>query len=159
MGQSERTVVELNGTPLNGSRVHLSNAPHDWTQEADLVWLPSGGPRSSLTVDKAELGIDGLDAERSRLEAEIAAAKARAVAARRRAAERDGEMRAALQAEIAASRAQLGFLEREHDATVARIREQARAEVERILTEARRQAACESEVTDAVEHPGSTDVA
>jgi hypothetical protein len=156
-GQSERTVVELNGTPLNGSRVHLSHAPVEWAQETSLVWLPTSGSWPSLAMDRAEPVADEFDAERSRLEAEIADAKARAVAARQRAAEREAQMRAALQAEIAASREQLSVLEREHDATVARIRAAAQAEVEQILAEARRQAGRDADTIDA--HPRSTDVA
>jgi len=105
---------------------------------------------------------DDFDAERSRLEAEIAAAKARAIAARERAAQREAELRAALQAELAASREQLAALEREHDATVAQVRDEASAEVERILSEASRQAAARaaaSDEIDAIEQPGSSDVA
>jgi len=159
MGQSEGTVVELNGTPLNGSRPHLSSATLDWTRETDLVWLPTTS-RPAVAVNTPVA--DDFDAERSRLEAEIAAAKARAIAARERAAQREAELRAALQAELAASREQLTALEREHDATVAQVRHEASAEVERILSEAPRQAAARaaaSDEIDAIDQPGSSDVA
>jgi len=157
MGQSEGTVVELNGTPHNGSRPHLSSAMLDWTRETDLVWLPNTS-RPAVAVNTPVA--DDFDAERSRLEAEIAAAKGRAIAARERAAQREAELRAALQAEIAASREELSALEREHDLTVARVRDEANAEVERILAEARRQAACEAAASsDPLANPGSNDVA
>ena len=158
MGQSEGTVVELNGTPHNGSRPHLSSAMLDWTRETDLVWLPTTATRPAVAVNAP--AADDFDAERSRLEAEIAAAKARAIAARERAAQREAELRAALQAEIAASREELSALEREHDLTVARVRDEANAEVERILAEARRQAAREATASsDPLANAGSNDVA
>jgi len=122
-------VVELNGTPLNGTRLHRSVSTLDWTRDADLIWLPA--------VDESRV-------ERDRLRAEIAAAKARADAARQRSAAREAELRAVLQAELAESRERLAALEREHDATVASIREEARAEVERILAQARDQVALRS---------------
>ena len=165
MGQSEGTVVELNGTSRNGSRLHRSMPVFDWTQEAQLLWLPAEGP-SRVAVDKSSAS--GADPERLRLEAEIAAAKARAVAAREHTARRDAEIREALQAELAASREQLTSMEREHDAIVARVREAARLEVDRILAEARRQAAARPATTDnseptepnnAAERTGSSDVA
>jgi len=128
----------------------------DWTQEAELLWLPAEGPRPPA-VDKpaaADIGV-----ERSRLEAEIAAVKARAVAARERAARRDTEMREALQAELAASRERLTSMERDHDAMVAEVRAAARREVERILSEGRRQAVSEPDASEAAERSGSSDVA
>ena len=152
----EGTVVELNGTPRNGSRLHRSMPVFDWRQEAELLWLPAEGPLPPA-VDKP--GAADTCVERSRLEAEIAAAKARSVAARERAARRDTEMREALQSELAASREQLTSMERDHDAMVEEVRAAARREVERILNEGRRQAAPEPDASDAAQRSGSSDVA
>jgi hypothetical protein len=83
---------------------------------------------------------DDLLQERHRLETEIAAAKARAAIARDRTANRDRDMRAALKIEVEESQARLAELERQHQVAVEMLREATQAEVERILSEARRHA-------------------
>ncbi|MCE9621101.1 MAG: hypothetical protein K8R99_02015 [Actinomycetia bacterium] len=74
------------------------------------------------------------------LEAEIAAAQARVATARQLATLRDADMRAALRAELDASRAALAAMELEYETTITSIREEARLEVDRILAEARSKA-------------------
>jgi L-rhamnose isomerase len=83
--------------------------------------------------------LDYVAAERARLEAEIAAAKARTAAAKERAASRELELRAALHTELVTSRESLAELERQHEVAIAMVRSAAKAEVERILADARRQ--------------------
>jgi hypothetical protein len=83
---------------------------------------------------------DELQQERERLEAEIAAAKARAAVARDRTANRDRDMRAALKIEVEASQARLAEMERQHQVAVEMLHDATQAEVQRILSEARRHA-------------------
>ena len=83
---------------------------------------------------------DELQQERQRLEAQIAAAKARAAAARDRTTHRDRDTRAALKIEVEASQARLAEMERQHQVAVEMLHDATRAEVERILSEARRHA-------------------
>ncbi len=82
--------------------------------------------------------MDEVEAERTRLERDLAAAHARSGAARERAAVREERTRASLHAELLAARERLADMEREHERAVARIRATAQAEVERILADARR---------------------
>ncbi len=77
------------------------------------------------------------EVERSRLEAEILVARTRTATARRRLFERDE----ALRAEVAASQQDLAEIEREHEAAVHALREDALSEVARIIAEARRSVA------------------
>lgn len=74
------------------------------------------------------------------LETEIAAAQARVAAARQLATLRDADMRAALRAELDASRLALAAMELEYETTITSVREDARVEVDRILAKARAQA-------------------
>jgi hypothetical protein len=75
------------------------------------------------------------------LESEIAAAQVRVAAARHLATLRDTEIRAALRAELDASRAALAAMELEYETLISGLREEARVEVDRILAEARVRAA------------------
>jgi hypothetical protein len=85
--------------------------------------------------------VNGFDAERQRLEAELATARARTAAARRQAEVHDAAARVALSAELAAARDQIAEIERIHQEAVSIVRESARSESERVLAEARRVAA------------------
>ena len=85
--------------------------------------------------------VDPLEEERARLETDIAVAKARLLAAKHAAAELDARTKQALRAELAASRDDLAELERRHTDAVRAVRQQASDEVERILADARGQAA------------------
>ena len=134
------TVSGLNGTPMNGaspncasmngSRWEHPSAGPPTDLEAEPVWSPTMGTWPGAEPDEFEV-------ERQRLEAEIAAAKARTAEARRRAADRDTELRA----ELIASQELVAEVERQHEMAVARVREAAQAEVKRVLTEARRRVA------------------
>ena len=108
----------MNGSPMNGSWVAPSPAP---SPAAD-PW-----PESPL---------DDFERQRPRLEGEIAAAKARTAAARQRTAAREAEVRAALRAELVASKESVAEIERECDIAIANVRKAAQIEVERILAEA-----------------------
>lgn len=96
---------------------------------------------------------DDLDQERSRLEAEIAAAKARTAAARHRIASNEAEIRTALRAEIAESQQRVVEMERQHGVALSMIRDSAKDEVARVLADARRQ------IADMQRHNPSTTVA
>jgi hypothetical protein len=85
--------------------------------------------------------VDPLEEERARLESDIAMAKARLFAAKHAAAQLDAETKQALRAELASSRDDLANLERQHADSVRAIRQQASDEVDRILADARREAA------------------
>lgn len=124
----------LNGTPINGSHSELSPGLYDRMHEG----MPASPAPAKVWPEAAR---DELDVERPRLEAEIAAAKARAAAARDRTVRRDLEMRNALRDELIASQESLAEIERQHEADVAKIREVARAEAQRILAEVRDQIA------------------
>ncbi len=80
---------------------------------------------------------DEFEVERSRLEAEISAVKSRAVAARSLAT----GVHATLHAEVIAAQDALADMERQHGTDIATIREAARVEVARILSEARQRVA------------------
>ena len=122
--------VPMNGVPINGSGQGAADAPRDGTPDSPVLAYRAVDPWP--TAER-----DDLDAERARLEAEIAAARARAAAARARAAARDAEVRAVLRGELMASKEALTDMERQHDVTVAMVREAAAAEVDRIMAEAR----------------------
>ena len=128
----------MNGTSMNGTHLDSSHVfsmsttgDHDDTRalRPEALAPLAADPWPDVTRDE-------LDAERVRLEAEIATAKSRAASARHRAALRDAEMRDALRAEIAASKESLTAMEREHDTTIAMVRGAAQAEVDRILAAA-----------------------
>jgi hypothetical protein len=136
----------MNGRPINGSWVAPSSAPYD-ASGAPAAGMraiadhPSNG-QSEVSVPSPaadpwpDLPLDDLEQQRPRLEGEIAAAKARTAAARERAAARDAEVRAALRAELVASKESVAEIERDCDITIANIRKAAQIEVERILAEA-----------------------
>ena len=98
--------------------------------DANVVWPPATVSSWPVVAEHE------LEMERSRLEAEIAAAKARTMAARHY----DSVMRAALHAEVVASQAALAEMESQHEVSVAQIRETAQAKAARILSEARQHA-------------------
>jgi F0F1-type ATP synthase membrane subunit b/b' len=83
-----------------------------------------------------DAGVAALEAERTRLEHEIAAAEARTADARRRTA----EMNAALHAVVVSSKERLAAMEREHERHIEMIRSTAQTEVEHILADARHRA-------------------
>jgi hypothetical protein len=92
-----------------------------------------------------------------RLQAEIAAANERILAARHRAAEREASAKEALRTEIVEARNAVAEMEHRHQEALAIVRDAAQAEVERILTDARRVAA-EGTIPAAHSQPDSADV-
>ena len=126
-GSGGDTVVALNGTPVNGSGWEPPPVPLIRLEDAVPVWPPASNSWPGDAPDEVEL-------ERARLEAEIAATKAQAAAARRR----DTEIRAALHAEVVALQQRVAEMEQQHDMDLVQIREDAQAEVARILSDARR---------------------
>ena len=97
------------------------------------------GTPSNGAVD-AGLG-ENDTSEHQRLEFEIAAATARTAAALARAAALDAQVQADMRHELVASRETVEEMERNHATAIALIREEARTEADRILEEARQQAA------------------
>ena len=141
--------VPMNGVPMNGSARDHADPPEEAASTRPVLAYRAA---DSWPTEK-----DDLDAERARLEAEIAAAAARAAAARARAAARDAEVRAVLRAELMASKEALTDMERQHDVTIAMVREAAAAEVTRIMAEARqRVAGPASEVAVVAEESGGS---
>lgn len=100
----------------------------------------------SSVVPTQQLAQDLGASERARLMAEIAAANDRTAAARARTTQIQAEVQADLRIELEASRAILEAMEREHSLALAAIRDEAQAEVDRILTAARQQAAAPADV-------------
>ena len=121
----------LSGAQFNGSSWEPPVVPDDPLPEADPVWLPAAH------ADSPALALDEFEVERSRLEAEISAVKSRAIAARHLAT----GVHATLHAEVIAAQDALAEMERQHGIDIAMIREAARVEVARILSEARQQVA------------------
>lgn len=109
-----------NGIAKNGSCVGSAKAGHNNMAAAD-VW--------SLPV------IDDLEAERRRLEREIAEARALIARAEARSVERDAEVRSMLRAELLASKKTIAEMERNHEQDLAIVRESVRAEIEQIRAE------------------------
>ncbi len=103
------------------------------------AWPPTNG--TPINGDAVNHTVDGADAERASLQAELAAAKERIVRARNRAEAREAEVREALRAEIASTRDILAQIERQYREAVSMIQFPARREVERVLAEARQVAA------------------
>ncbi len=95
-----------------------------------------GTPAALTPAARSDNGVAALEAERTRLEREIAAAEARTADARRRTA----EMNAALHAVVVSSKERLAAMEREHERHIEMIRSAAQTEVEQILVDARRRA-------------------
>ena len=98
-------------------------------------------PSSTTTDLHFNSAVDPLEEERARLETDIAVAKSRLFAAKHAAAQLDAQTKQALRAELASSRDDLSDLERRHSDSVRAIRQQAADEVDRILADARRDAA------------------
>jgi DNA-binding ferritin-like protein len=91
---------------------------------------PLNGPSS---VNGAH---EDLDAERARLEGEIAAARTRAVVARQRLASRDADVQELMRRELEATREAIADMDRRHRAALAEIDRAADEQVERILADA-----------------------
>jgi hypothetical protein len=100
-----------------------------------------------VPLSDADQGVAALEAERIRLEREIAAAEARSTAARLR----TEEVNAALHAVVVSSKERLTEMEREHERHIAMIRSAAQSEVEQILDEARRRAGVAPQSTSSTE--------
>lgn len=111
----------LNGTSLNGA----------------ATTVVSGTPALKVYDCMQEDPMNEVEAERIRLEGDIAAARARIAVARARAESREVQTRASLHEELLAARERLVEMEREHERLAAEVRAVAAAEVERILAEAR----------------------
>ena len=129
----------LNGTSHNGTShngTSHSGTSHNATLEPSIALLlgpaATAGAQPPPADDEQELLL---------LEAKLSATTAKVLATRARIAARDLQVRAALRAELDASRMALAELERQHEVTVAMIEEAARIEVARILADARRVAA------------------
>jgi hypothetical protein len=120
--------TERHGTALNGAIVN----------GASMNGVSLNG---AAAAPAHQLAHDLATNERARLMAEIAAANDRAAAARARTAQIQAEVQADLRMELEASRATVEAMEREHLLALAAIRDRAQAEVDRILTAARLQAA------------------
>lgn len=141
------TMVGLNGVPIDRSRHNHPSSSHEWIPELSLADDPPDSPEPRgrgadafwppAAVSSWPGAHNELEMERSRLEAEIAAAKARTLAAQHH----DSVMRAALHEEVVASQQSLAEMERQHDAVIGSIREVAQTEAARILLEARQQVA------------------
>lgn len=111
----------------------------------------SGGMQPSASNG---VSVEAIEEQRARLEADLATATARKLAAQHRAAQLDAEAKELLRAELAASRQTLAEIERQHAETIALVRRNAEAEVDRILADAHR---CAGSTTAEVGEPG-TDV-
>ena len=131
----------------NGSANGNGHAPAAPAGLDGVTWAPAYD-RASV-----ERYLESLDAERARLESEIADADRRTVAAREALTARTSELEAALGAVVLAARSELARIEREQQETVAAIRADAEAEAARIREAARLEAAT---VRDAATALGST---
>lgn len=121
------------------------------------AWPPTNG--TPTNGDAVIHTVDGADVERASLQAELAAAKERIVRARNRADAREAEAREALRAEIASTRDILAEIERQYREAVSMIQATARAEVERVLAEARQVAADDTVWAPSAEKLWAPDVA
>ncbi len=92
-------------------------------------------PVNGAAADAAVFGVrletpsHELEAERQRLQAQIAATHTRIMAARKRADRRDAEIGALLHADLVASQEYIAEMERQHDRAVAAIRAAVEAEI------------------------------
>lgn len=120
------------------------------------AWPPTNG--TPINGDTTDYAIDVADQERANLQAELAATKERIVRARHRAETREAEAREALRAEIASTRDILAEIERQYREAVSTIQATARAEVERVLAEARSVAAGDTVWTATAERLRTPDV-
>ena len=87
---------------------------------------------------------DIVDEQRLKLEADLAAANARKLAAQQRAIDLDGHAKEQLRLELASSRTTLAEIERQHAETIADVRDSSQVHIDRILADARRQAAVDA---------------
>ena len=122
---------ELNGHSID-ARNGVASSIDAFAALSEYRVSPDRSDLPAMPIDTA--GAAALDAERTRLESEIAAAESRVVAARQRAAEASE----ALHAVVLASKRRLADLESEHERHITMIRDAAQAEVERIFDDARR---------------------
>lgn len=97
----------------------------------------NGSTNGSHADESRQVELNGVDAERRRLEDGIAVAKRRAAASHQRIEAAEVDIREGLRAELLASKDALAAIERHHAAAVAIIRDAAQAEVQRILKDAR----------------------
>ena len=125
--------VRINGNG-NGSTNGDGQAAAAPTGIEGVSWTPA---YDRATVERY---LETLDAERSRLEAEIADAERRTIVAREALATRTAELEAALGAVVLAARSELDRIEREQQEAVAAIRADAEAEAARIREAAREEA-------------------
>jgi len=136
----------------NGNGHHPIEGLPEVTRSGSLEAYVADVMASADSGESLAAPVDPLDEERTRLEAELAQARARLLAAQHRAAQLDAEAKAALRAELAASRDVLAAMERDHEARCAEVRAEADAEVERVLADARDEAA---RIRAAIEPGGS----
>ena len=119
-----------NGLEAPPLELHLMSDPREFAHSADHATRPDAG-------DAAQAEANSVAAERRRLEGDIAAAKRRAASSQQRIEAAELDIREALRAELSASKDALAAIERQHEVTVAMIRNAAQAEVQRIIAEAR----------------------
>lgn len=115
----------LNGSGVGAARSSIWAAPYDQFAEQRGAL--------SLADVRIETPSHELEAERQRLEAQIAATSARILAARSRADQRDAEIGALLRDDLVASQDYIAEMERQHDSAVAAVRAAAEAEIAAIL--------------------------
>ena len=125
LGGRSRIAPVLNGSGADAARSSIWAAPYDQLAEQHAA--------SSLADVRIETPSHELEAERQRLEAQIAATHARILAARNRADQRDAEIGALLHADLVASQDYIAEMERQHDNAVAAVRAAAEAEIAAIL--------------------------
>ena len=123
--------LSQNGLEAPPPELHLMSDPRECAHSADHATHSDAG-------DAAQAEANSVAAERRRLEGDIAAAKRRAASSQQRIEAAELDIREALRAELSASKDALAAIERQHEVTVAMIRSAAQAEVQRIMTEARR---------------------
>ena len=122
LGGRSRVEPVLNGSGVDAARSSIWAAPYDQFAEQQVA-------SSSAADVRIETPSHELEAERQRLEAQIAATHARIIAARSRADQRDAEIGALLHADLVASQDYIAEMERQHDCAVAAIRAAAEAEI------------------------------
>jgi hypothetical protein len=138
--------LRINGNGASADAAHLTvpGAAPVGTGLDGVNWFPA--------YDRASVEgyLDSLDAERARLEAQIADAERRTLAAQEALAERTAEMEAALGAVVLAARSELDRIDREQQETVAAVRAEATAEAARIREAARLEAETVSEAASSL---------
>ena len=143
-GSNQRNGAPLNGTAHNGTAhngtAHNGTGNHNGALSALVPATPALFPMA-YTPSWAEPEPDEIEIERTRLLEAIAEARRVAAAARDRAAAREAEVQAAMREELVDSHESLAEIERKYEVAIAMVRQAARLESERILDDARRQAA------------------